>query len=75
MNFNWRTEVIRADPEWPYFSRNVIQFEMSNGRRFWDRIVPGEPYPWVDDALTTIEDTRSKPINQMTDRPIEDWHP
>lgn len=51
MNFNWRTEVIRADPEWPYFSRNVVQFQMSNGRRFWDRIAPGEAYPWVEASI------------------------
>lgn len=75
MNFNWRTEVIRADPEWPYFSRNVLQFEMSNGRRFWNRIAPGEPYPWVAASISTIEDTRSETIENMLDRPIEDWKP
>ena len=41
---DWRSEVVRADPEWVRDSNEVIEFKFSNGRIFMCHYKTRHPY-------------------------------
>lgn len=44
---DWRTQVIKADRTWAKESVRALNYEFSNGRKFYETERPDQPYPWL----------------------------
>jgi hypothetical protein len=43
----WRSLVVKSDPDWPKKSVEAPAYEFSNGRACFSREYPGQPYRWT----------------------------